>query len=92
MFLLNKNDINTYRGMEVQIHAFLISALDGGEWAVYVPVALSLRERANLGAEEKRKNFPLLGIESRSARHYSLATILKKLSRLGIRNTFLLFS
>jgi hypothetical protein len=47
--------------------------------------ALPLRERAILGAEEKRQIFAPSG-------RYILVTILTKLSMPGIRNTFLLFS
>jgi hypothetical protein len=32
--------------MNVQFHAFLTSALDGGEWSASRPVRLTLRERA----------------------------------------------
>jgi hypothetical protein len=39
--------MKTYRGVEVYLHVFLNSALDGGEWWVsFVPRPLYLRERA----------------------------------------------
>jgi hypothetical protein len=41
--------------MEVYLHVFLTSALDGGEWLTVAG--------AGLEAVEKRKILPLLGIE-----------------------------
>jgi hypothetical protein len=35
-----------YWGLEVQFHAFLTSALDGGEWSASRPGRFTLRERA----------------------------------------------
>jgi hypothetical protein len=37
--------MKTYWGMEVQLHAFLISALDGGEWSASRPGRFTPRER-----------------------------------------------
>jgi len=38
--------MKTYWGIEVQLHAFLTSALDGGEWSASRPSRLPPRERA----------------------------------------------
>jgi len=38
--------MKTYRGVEVQLHAFLTSALDGGEWSVSRPGRFTPRKRA----------------------------------------------
>jgi hypothetical protein len=38
--------MKTYWGVEVQIHAFLTSAIDGGEWSALRPVRFITTERA----------------------------------------------
>jgi hypothetical protein len=38
--------MKTYWGVEVWLHAFLISALDGGEWSASSPSRFTPRERA----------------------------------------------
>jgi hypothetical protein len=38
--------MKTYWGVEVYLHAFLNSALDGGEWSASRPGRFTLRERA----------------------------------------------
>jgi hypothetical protein len=65
--------MNAYWEMEIQLHAFLTSALDGGEWSVLYPQGKSPwhpldrrlggpQSRAERGNEEK--NFkPLPGLE-----------------------------
>jgi hypothetical protein len=37
--------MKTYWGVELQLHAFLISALDGGEWSTSGPGPFISRER-----------------------------------------------
>jgi hypothetical protein len=39
--------MKTYWGVEVYLHAFLISALDGGEWSTSRPGRFTPRERAS---------------------------------------------
>jgi hypothetical protein len=38
--------MKTYWGVDVQLHAFLTSAIDGGEWSVSHPCPFTPRERA----------------------------------------------
>jgi hypothetical protein len=38
--------MKTYWGVEVQLHGFLTSALDGGEWSALRPGRFTSRERA----------------------------------------------
>jgi hypothetical protein len=38
--------MKTYWGLEVYLHAFLISALDGDEWSASLPGRFTPRERA----------------------------------------------
>jgi hypothetical protein len=38
--------MKAYGGVDVQIHTFLTSALDGGEWSASRPCRFTTRERA----------------------------------------------
>jgi hypothetical protein len=66
--LTNLNTIRTYREVEVQLHPFLTSALDGGDWSASRPGRFppgksprySLVPRAGLDAVVKRKKSLLL--------------------------------
>jgi hypothetical protein len=78
--LTEHNAMNTHGGMEVQLHAFVTSTLDGGGQP-HVPAALPsgkerplpIRQRlggsqSRSGRGDKEKNSqPLPGIESRSS-------------------------
>jgi hypothetical protein len=44
--LTKHHAMKTYWGMEVYLHAFLTSALDGGEWSASRPSRFTPRERA----------------------------------------------
>jgi hypothetical protein len=69
--------MKTYRGVEAYIHAFLTSALDGGEWSASRLGRFAPRERApgthwtggwvgsraGLDTGEEKNSEPLLGIE-----------------------------
>jgi hypothetical protein len=44
--LTKHHAMKTYCGVEVQLHAFLISVLDGGEWSASRPGRFTARERA----------------------------------------------
>jgi hypothetical protein len=44
--LIKHHSIKTYGGVEVYLHAFLISALDGGEWSASHPGRYTNRERS----------------------------------------------
>jgi hypothetical protein len=46
LFLTEQHAMKAYWGVEAQFHAFLTSALDGGEWSVSCPGRLTPRERA----------------------------------------------
>jgi hypothetical protein len=61
--------MKTYWGVEVQLHAFLTSALDGGEWSVSRPQGKSPwypldrrlggpQGRSGRGGEEKNSQLP----------------------------------
>jgi hypothetical protein len=94
--LTKHHAVKTYVGMEVWLHPFLTSALDGDEWSASRPRHFTCGERApgayriggwvgpraSLDAEAKRKkSVPLPGIEpSRPTR--SLVTIPTELSQL----------
>jgi hypothetical protein len=45
---LKYDAMKTYRGMEVQLHAFLTSALHGGEWSASRPGRFTFGERASV--------------------------------------------
>jgi hypothetical protein len=45
MCLTKHHAMKTYWGMEVKLHAFLTSALDGGEWSASRPASYTPRER-----------------------------------------------
>jgi hypothetical protein len=47
LHLTKHHTMKTYCGVEVQIHAFLTSALDGGEWSASQPGHFNRRERAH---------------------------------------------
>jgi hypothetical protein len=69
--------IKTYGGVEVQLHAFLISALDGDDWSAprsgrFTPgfhwIGDWVGRRVSLDAVAKRKkSLPLSGIDPRSS-------------------------
>jgi hypothetical protein len=75
---LTEHNIKAYYGVEVSLHAFLTSALDGGEWSASRPGRFTPRDRApgihwiggwvgpravlDTGGEEKNSQ-PLPGIE-----------------------------
>jgi hypothetical protein len=42
--LTKHNAMKTYWGVEIQIHSFLISALDGGKWSALRPGRFTPRE------------------------------------------------
>jgi hypothetical protein len=44
-FLTNHHAMKTYWGVEVYLHIFFISALDGGEWSASRPGLFNPRER-----------------------------------------------
>jgi len=46
LFLTDHHAIKAYWGVEVEIHAFLTSTLDGGEWSASRPGRFTPRERA----------------------------------------------
>jgi hypothetical protein len=77
--------MKTYRGVDVQIHVFLTSALAGGKWSASRPSLFNpgihwiggwVGPRAGLDDVEKRKSFTLPGLElqpfGRPARSQSL--------------------
>jgi hypothetical protein len=71
--------MKTYGGVDVEIHVFLTSVLDGGEWSALRPGRFTSEERApgthwiggwvgprtGLGDVERRKILPPLGLELR---------------------------
>jgi hypothetical protein len=71
---MGKNDgLNTYRRVEIQLHAFSVSLLDSGKWLIYSPANLRpetflrlplnkrlLRPSASLEAVVQRKSIFLL--------------------------------
>jgi len=46
LYLTKHNTMETYGGVEVWLHAFLTSALDGGEWSASLPGRFAPREGA----------------------------------------------
>jgi hypothetical protein len=46
MCLINQYAMRTYSGVEVELHTFLTSALDGSEWSVSCPSCFTPRIRA----------------------------------------------
>jgi hypothetical protein len=44
-FLTENHALKAYWGVDVELHTFFISALDGGEWSVSRPGRFTLRER-----------------------------------------------
>jgi hypothetical protein len=45
--LIKYHGIKTYGGVDVWLHSFLTSALDGGEWSASLPGRFTLRKRAH---------------------------------------------
>jgi hypothetical protein len=45
--------MNTYGGVQVQLRAFLTSALDGGEWSASLPGHFALKERTLVPTEQE---------------------------------------
>jgi hypothetical protein len=77
--------MKTYGGMAVQIHAFLTSALAGGEWSASRPGRFTpgtywvggwMGSRTDMDNVERRKILPIAGLElqplGRPARSQSL--------------------
>jgi hypothetical protein len=95
-FLTEHRAMKAYWGVEVQVHAFLTSALDGGEWSTSRPRRFTPRERAPgthgiagwVGSRrqsercgEENNSQPLPGLEPSIIQHEDLRTIF--ISSLG---------
>jgi hypothetical protein len=89
--------MNTYWGVKLQLHAFLTSARDGGEWSASHPRPESIGEGSVWGPRPcldkvAKRNIPCPCRESNPGRSaHSRVTILTELSRLILEETEISF-
>jgi hypothetical protein len=73
---MKHHTVKTYGGMDAQLHAYLNSAADGGEWSAPCPGSFTwVGPNAGLNAvtRRKKKSLPQPGIEPRSSSPSSIS-------------------